>query len=342
MSTVGENVSGRGNYSSWLGAIFVSRIFWLAIAIVILFSIMASISEFFVATDNILHLTRNIAFLSIVTVGMTAVLITGGIDLSLGAIMGLVGVVTALVLNADYPIITGIAAGLLVAFLCGLVNGVLIAYFKLSSLLVTLAMLGIAHGLAVVFSERKILYNFGPDEDAFLQLGGGISGGIAHPVIVMFLLFILIIVTLKATTWGRWLYAVMEKKNQADKRYKSSIRRVEFSVYVLSALLAAVAAILIVSWKSSTIESLSHTHEFELRVLAAALLGGASITRGNGGVVGALLGAVLLELLLNSLVILGVGVNWQDVIIGICIVVAVLWERLASYARFYHKHEHPS
>ncbi|MCB1805805.1 MAG: ABC transporter permease, partial [Candidatus Competibacteraceae bacterium] len=226
-----------------LQKMFVSQAFWVTIAVIIMCLIMSQISDVFATEDNFFNITRNFAFIGIIALGMTAVIITGGIDLSVGSIMGLVGIITGLVLNAGYPLLMGIAAGLLTALACGLVNGILIAYLNLSPFVVTLGMLSIARSLAMVFSENRMVYEFGPDEDLFVQLGGGTVFGIANPVILLVILTLVFVIVFKYSTWGRWVYAIGGNE-QAARLTGVPVNRIKLSVYLLSALMAGISAIL--------------------------------------------------------------------------------------------------
>ncbi|MEO8163956.1 MAG: ABC transporter permease, partial [Betaproteobacteria bacterium] len=141
-----------------------SQPFWVTVALALMCVVMSQESEVFFTQDNFFNVTRNFAFIGIIAMGMTAVIITGGIDLSVGSIVGLSGIVTGLVLNAGHSLWAGILAGLLTALACGFVNGVLVAYLRLSPFIVTLGMFGIARSLAQVLSENHMIYEFGPDE----------------------------------------------------------------------------------------------------------------------------------------------------------------------------------
>lgn len=308
-----------------LQKMFVSQAFWVTIAVIIMCLIMSQISDVFATEDNFFNITRNFAFIGIIALGMTAVIITGGIDLSVGSIMGLVGIITGLVLNAGYPLLMGIAAGLLTALACGLVNGILIAYLNLSPFVVTLGMLSIARSLAMVFSENRMVYEFGPDEDLFVQLGGGTVFGIANPVILLVILTLVFVIIFKYSTWGRWVYAIGGNE-QAARLTGVPVNRIKLSVYLLSALMAGISAILIVGWLGSAINALGQT--YELRVIASSVIGGANLMGGAGGAYGAFIGAALIEVIRNSLLLAGVDPNWQGAFVGFFIVLAVMLEKI--------------
>jgi ribose transport system permease protein len=256
---------------------------------------------------------------------MTAVIITAGIDLSVGSVMGLSGIVTGLVLNAGYGMVVGCTAGLLTALACGAVNGVLIAYLRLSPFVVTLGMLSIARSLALVVSNNKMVYEFGPDEDLFIEIGGGMVMGVANPVIVLLVLTLVFAFVFTFTTWGRHVYAIGGNE-QAARLNGVPVDLMKVSVYMLCALMAGVSAVLIVGWLGAVTNALGTT--YELRVIAATVIGGANLMGGEGGAFGALIGAALIEVIRNSLLLAGVDPYWQGAFVGLFIILAVLLERL--------------
>ncbi|MEK0086276.1 ABC transporter permease, partial [Benzoatithermus flavus] len=163
--------------------------FWVTVALVAICLVMSWLQpDAFATTDNLFNITRNFAFIGIMALGMTAVILTGGIDLSVGSIMGVVGVVCGLVLQAGQHWLLAVLAGLATGALCGAVNGVLIAYAGLPPFVVTLGMLSIARSCAIVLSQNKMIYEFGPYGDTFNAIGGGEILGIANPVWMLVLL----------------------------------------------------------------------------------------------------------------------------------------------------------
>jgi len=195
MKVAPEEIAQRKENSP-LRAMIRSQSFWVTVALALICVVMSQISNVFFTEDNFFNVTRNFAFIGIIAMGMTAVIITGGIDLSVGSVVGLSGIVTGLVLNAGHSLWAGIAAGLLTALLCGLVNGILIAYVRLSSFIVTLGMFGIARSLAQVLSENHMIYEFGPDEKLFFALGGGTIYGFANPFILLAVLTVVFMIVL--------------------------------------------------------------------------------------------------------------------------------------------------
>ena len=302
-----------------------SQPFWVTVALGLICLVMSQISEVFFTEDNFFNVTRNFAFIGIIAMGMTAVIITGGIDLSVGSIVGLSGVVTGMVLNAGHSLWAGIAAGLLAALLCGLVNGILIAYVRLSSFIVTLGMFGIARSLAQVLSENHMIYEFGPDEKLFFALGGGTIYGFANPFILLVVLIFVFMIVFRYTTWGRWVFALGGNENAA-RLTGVPVNRMKLSVYMLSALMAGISAVLLVGWQGAAINAMGTG--YELRVIASSVIGGADLMGGAGGAYGAFIGAALIEVIRNSLLLAGVDANWEGTFVGLFIVFAVLLSKL--------------
>ena len=298
-----------------------SQPFWVTIALLAMCLTMSQMSSVFFTEDNFFNVTRNFAFIGIIAMGMTAVIITGGIDLSVGSVVGISGMVTAMVLNGGHSWWAGIAAGLLVALMCGLVNGLLIAYVRLSSFIVTLGMFGIARSLAQVLSENHMIYEFGPDEKIFFQIGGGMFLRLANPFILLVLLTALFVFLFRYTVWGRWVYAIGGNE-QAARLTGVPVNRVKLSVYVLSSFMAGISAVLLVSWQGAAINAMGTG--YELRVIASSVIGGADLMGGAGGAYGSFIGAALIEVIRNSLLLAGVDANWEGTFVGLFIVFAVL------------------
>ncbi|MDQ3558667.1 MAG: ABC transporter permease, partial [Pseudomonadota bacterium] len=219
---------------------------------------------------------------------------------------------------------------LLTGAAAGAVNGVLIAYVGLSSFVVTLGMLSFARSVAVVISQNQMIYKLGEGGPVFKAIGGGATLGIANPVWVLVALTIVFAVVLSATSWGRHLYAIGGNE-QAARLTGVPVARVKMQAYVISGLTAALAAVLIVGWQGSAINALGTG--YELRVIASTVIGGANLMGGEGGAYGAFVGAALLEVIRNSLLMAGVDSNWQGAFVGVFIVLAVLLEKFRGRRR---------
>src|SRR5258706_7081826 len=302
-------------------AMLVNQPYWVTVALALMCVVLSQVPDVFCTEDSFFNVTRIFAFIGIIAMGMTAVIITGGIDLSVGSVVGLSGIVTGLVLHAGYSLGLGITAGLLTALLCGFINGVLIAYVRLSSFIVTLGMFGIARSLAQVLSENHMIYEFGPDEKLVFELGGGTILGLANPFILLALLTVVFIIVFRYTAWGRWIYAIGGNENAA-RLTGVPVERMKLSAYMLSSFMAGISAVLLVGWQGAAINAMGTG--YELRVIASSVIGGADLMGGAGGAYGAFIGAALIEVIRNSLLLAGVDANWEGTFVGLFIVFAVL------------------
>jgi ribose transport system permease protein len=317
-----KRLTGPAFLRKWLAA----QPFWVTIAVVIICVVMSWLEpDSFPTRDNFFNITRNFAYIGIMALGMMAVIITGGIDLSVGSVMGLTGIVCGLVLQAGHSWWLAVLAGLGAGALCGLVNGAFVAYVGLPSFVVTLGMLAAARSFAVVLSENKMIYDFGPDGDTFNALGGGEIAGISNMVWLLLVMAFAFGFVFRFTRWGRHVYAI--GGNEAAARLAGvAVNRIKLQVYVLCGLTSAIAAIIVVGWQGSAINALGTG--YELRVIASTVIGGANLMGGEGGAYAALIGATLIEVIRNSLLMAGIDSNWQGAFVGAFIVLAVLLERI--------------
>ena len=305
--------------------ILANQAFWATLVLIVICLGMSTISSVFASYENIYNTTRNFAFIGIMALGQTVVIITGGIDLAVGSIMGLVGVVFGLLMTAGYSFWFSSAVALIVAMAAGAINGYLIAYLRLSSFVVTLGTLSIARSLALVVSNNKMVYQFGPDEQLLFALGGGSLWGIPSAILFLAAMALILGFFLNFTAWGRHLFAVGGNEHAA-RLTGVPVDLMKVSAYVLSALTAGIGAILMVGWLGSVTNALGLT--YELRVIAASVIGGANLAGGIGTAYGAAVGAALLEVIRNSLLLAGVDPYWQGTFIGLFIILAVLVEKI--------------
>jgi ribose transport system permease protein len=324
-----ESVLGVKEKTLWQ-TLIGSQAFWVTIALIIICAFMSIREPRFATEDNFYNITRNFAFIGIMALGATLVIITGGIDLSVGSVMGLVAVACGLALEGGYPWYVAVIAGLAAGAITGAINGGLIAYVGLSPFVVTLGMLSAARSAAVVLSGNKMLYNFGPGGPAFKWIGAGAVLGIANPVWVLVILTLVMFVVMRMTTWGRHLLAIGGNEHAANLT-GVPVKRIKLQAYILSGLSGAISAILSVGWAGSAINALGAG--YELRAIASTVIGGANLMGGEGGSFGAFIGSALLEVIRNSLLMAGVDSNWQGVFVGSFLVLAVLLERIRGKRR---------
>jgi ribose transport system permease protein len=311
--------------TSWPARLFNSQAFWVLVAIVLACVFLSFATDAFLTSKNLYNITRNATFVAIIALGMTLVIITGGIDLSVGSVLCLCSMVLAVTMHAGYGLWTGIAASVATALIVGAFNGVLIAYLDFPPFVVTLGMLSIARSLAMVLSNNTVVFQFGPDHDRLLALGGGSTFGIANPVLYMVVLALVTGFVLKWTRFGRYVYAIGGNEKAAELT-GVPVRGIKLAVYMISALSAGIAGIIQTGWLGAVTTNLGAG--MELQVIAAAVIGGANLAGGIGTAAGALVGAALIEIIRNSLGLLGINAFWQGTFIGGFIVIAVAFDRL--------------
>jgi ribose transport system permease protein len=324
-----EDTIGRQQHTplTWI----VSRqTFWIFVAVVAAFIFMTVMSDVFATTNNLYNITRNFTFVAIMALGMTVVIITGGIDLSVGSVLCLCSMVLGVTMHAGYDIYTGIAVAIATALTVGAFNGVLIAYVGMPPFVVTLGMLSIARSLAMVASNNTVVHQFGPDHAKLLELGGGSTYGIANPVIYTIVLALITGFVLRWTKFGRHVFAIGGNE-QAAVLTGVPVRRIKVTVYMISSLAAGICAIVQTGWLGAVTTNIGSGAE--LQVIAATVIGGANIAGGSGTAFGALIGAALIEIIRNSLGLLGVNAFWQGTFIGCAILLAVLFDRIKTFRR---------
>jgi len=290
----------------------------LCLSLVVLCLLFGSQTEFFFTGTNLNTITSTIAIVGITAIGMTIVLISGGVDLSVGSVAALVGVVTSLLWSQQHiPLGISAVLAVLLGGLVGLINGLIVSYLKISPLITTLATFSIIRGAAFVLSEGQTnqLSN-----EAFNFMGRGSILGIPFSLLVMLFLYIFFMFVLSYTVFGRNLYAIggsAEASRLAGIRVAPSL----LAVYTLSGLLAALAGIFNVSQLASSAPRAATGLEFT--VITAVVLGGTSLAGGKGTLIGTLIGVIILRVLNNGLVLMEVSSFYQEVARGAMLILAV-------------------
>lgn len=298
-------------------------------ALVALFIVMALLVPGFFTINNLTNVTRQVSINAIIASGMTLVIITAGIDLSVGSLVALTGCVAMLALNGTDNDLLGVLVGIGIGALAGAFNGGLVAYARLPAFVVTLGGLTIFRGLALTITEGQPLIRF---EGTYKWLGQGFLLGVPVPVWIMLVVVLAVHVLLKRTTLGAHFYAV--GGNETAARLSGvRVERVKFWAYTICGLLTGLAGMVLMARLSSAQPASGEM--FELDAIAAVVLGGTSLSGGRGTVWGTLVGALIIGILNNSLNLLGVPSFYQLVAKGLIILLAVfvdqwLRHRLAS------------
>ena len=299
---------------------FVRREFGTLAGLLVLCAALWIATPHFLTTANLLNVVEQSTLIGIIAVGMTFVILTAGIDLSVGSIVALSGVAMGTAFRAGLPIFAAVPTGLAVGLACGLANGALITLGRLPPFIATLGMMSIARGGALMLSDGRPISGY---PDGFRTLATGDLLGIPVPVIVMLAIYGIAHFVLSRTTLGRYTYAIGGNEEAAELS-GIRVRAYKSAVYGIAGLLSAVTSILLVARLDSA-QPIAGIM-YELDAIAAVVIGGTSLLGGAGSVIGTLIGALIMGVLRNGLNLLGVSSYLQQVAIGGVIIVAVLMD----------------
>lgn len=307
--------------------IFAFREAGILVIFILLCIALSLVSPYFLTVDNLTNVVRQFSMIAIISVGMTMVIITAGIDLSVGSIVGFAGCVTGWMLVDGYTIWFSIFVGLVAGMLVGLVNGSLVVWLGLPPFIATLGTMGIARGLALVITRGYPLQPF-PDE--FLWIAQGYIGPIPVPVAIMIVVLVAGQIFLSRTTSGRYLYCI--GSNPVAARLSGiNVNKTLLLAYTITGFVSAISAVILIARLSSA--QADNGTGWELDVIAATVIGGTSLAGGEGTVFGTLIGAAMMGVIRNALILLRVSVYWQTVVIGLVIVAAVTLDVLRQRNR---------
>lgn len=298
---------------------------WITVAVLVLGVVVGIIAPNFATAANLGNVLQNFCFVGILAIGATPIIITGGIDISIGSLMGLCGVVMGLLLNAEWSLPAAIAATLALGAVLGAINGLFVSALRLPPFLVTLGTLSIYRSLALIVSNNQVVYTLGHDEAATLALGGGKSFGLPNVFYGLVAMAALLHALLTLTRWGRYVHAIGGNE-RAARLNGIAVKAIKVSVYAFGGLMGGVCAIFLVGWLGSVTNSLGQGDE--LRVIAGAVIGGATLAGGYGSAFGAAIGSLLIEEIRNALLLAGVTPYWQGAFVGGFILLAITLQRL--------------
>jgi len=295
----------------------------LALLSVLALVVLASQSDKFFTLDNLLNQGRLMTEVGLIAIIMTFVIITGGIDLSVGSILGLVAILLGVFWkNMGLPLPVAMGLGLLVGTLAGLINGLIITRFRVPPLIATLGTLALYRGIAEGISEARSVRGY---PDWFFVLGQGQFLGVPVQLWLLGIVTVVAAIVLGATVWGRGIYAVGH--NETAARF-SGLRadRIKLAIYASSGFAAALAAVIFVSRVSTTRSDMGTG--IELDAITAVVLGGTSIFGGRGSIIGTVLGLVLIQALKNGLSLAGIKSDGTIVLIGAVLILTILLSNL--------------
>jgi ribose transport system permease protein len=300
-----------------------ARQFGTLIGLAVLCAILWILTPYFLTVSNLLNVAEQTSINAIVAVGMTFVILSGGIDLSVGSIVALSGVVLGEALRSGLPMPIALLLAALVGLACGLVNGALVSWGGLPPFIVTLGTMSIARGAALLFTEGRPVSGFDP---TFRAIATGRIGFIPATVIAMLVVYAIAHFVLTRTTFGRYVYAIGGNE-EATRLSGVAVRFHKTMIYGVSGLMSAIAAIILTARLNSAQPIAGMM--YELDAIAATVIGGTSLMGGEGSLGGTLVGALIMGVLRNGLNLLGVSSFLQQIVIGAVIVVAVLLDTAA-------------
>ncbi len=292
-----------------------------ALALVALGAALTFATPNFLTVPNLVNLVRQISINGILAVGVTLVLLTGGVDLSLGSLVALSGVVAAHFAQTPGAVASPVLAGIGAGALCGAASAMVISHGRVAPFVVTLGMMTVARGLALVLSGGRPVSNLNPE---FTRLGSGAVAGVPAPVLTLAAVAVFCHLLLRHFRLGRYIYAVGGNENAA-RTSGVNVHRVKLFAYTLCGALAGLAGVVLAA--RITTGQPNAGVGYELDAIAAAVIGGASLAGGVGGVGGTILGALLMGVINNGLDLLNVSSYYQQIVKGVIIVGAVLLDR---------------
>ena len=297
----------------------------VAIGAIALFVVFSALTSTFYQPGNLIDIMLQSSINAVIAVGMTLVVTTKGIDLSVGSIVGVSSMVAASLLPHNFWL--GVAAGLGVGLACGLVNGVLIAKLKLPDFIVTLGSMSVYRGFALIYTDGKPIYGI---DKAFRATFAGTALGVPTPVLIALAIAALAFLLVRFTTLGEQIIAVGGNE-EAARLSGVAVDRVKITVYAISGVLSAIAGFILVA-RIGAAEPIGG-NGFELQAIGAAVIGGASLFGGEGNALGSLVGALTLGGMRNGLTLLNVPSFWQFVATGVVVILAVLADQATRKRR---------
>ncbi|MEU6606355.1 ABC transporter permease [Streptomyces shenzhenensis] len=294
----------------------------ILVVLVVLTALMAAVAPNFATVGNLLNIARSISINAILAAGMTFVILTAGIDLSVGSIVAVSGTVAVLTATSGMPSPVAVILGVLAGAAAGLVNGLLIAYLSLAAFIVTLGTMTFLRGLGYTMTDGQPVVS---NVLNFRDIGNGYLAGIPVPVVIMFVVYLIAWFTLERTRYGKHVYAV-GGNGEAARLAGINVRRVTTSVYAIAGACAGLAGVIFAARVVSA-QPTAGTG-YELDAIAAVVLGGTSLMGGRGRLIGTLIGSVILGVLSTGLILMNVQFFTQLLIKGIVIILAVAIDSL--------------
>lgn len=299
------------------------------LSLVLMFLFFSFSTEYFFNFENLITVALQTSVIGILAIGATFVIITAGIDLSVGAVMAVSGVCCGVVVSAGMPVYIGVPAGILVGATFGLVSGLLVAKFKIPPFIVTLGMMMIARGITMVLTQGRAIY-FSKEPTFKLLSQGKLFDAIPYPVLYLLLVALVSGFILKKTSIGRYIYAVGGNE-EAARLSGIKVLKTKLFVYAYAGLLTGIGGIVLAARLNSAQPTAGMGYELE--AIAAAVIGGTSLMGGEGTIVGTIIGAFIMAILKNGLNLMNVSQFWQMVAMGVVVIGAVFLDTLRKRGR---------
>ncbi|ENH96834.1 inner-membrane translocator [Gracilibacillus halophilus YIM-C55.5] len=294
----------------------------VVIAFIIIFIVATIMNDRFLYLDNQINILMQVSTIGIIALGMTVVMLSGGIDLSVGSVLAMVGVFSVMAMNASGSIFVGVLTALSVGALTGVINGLLVSKGKIASFIATLGMMAAARSIALYYADGGSMSG---EVEGFTAISNTEIGMVDIPIIIFLALTALVYVLMQKTRFGRYVYALGSNEKAA---LLSAIRvdRIKIGVYTFCSLLVGVAAIIETS-RLNSISSSSSGNLYELDAIAAVIIGGTRMTGGKGKVIGTFFGVLLLGVLNNMMNLLNISPHLQGLVKGLIIIIAVFFQK---------------
>ncbi|WP_245947519.1 ABC transporter permease [Bacillus taeanensis] len=314
--SVGRNLSGMSVGKSALQALLKNKVL---LALVIVCAILSLTTERFLDIENIKNIFLQSAIMGVVAIGMTYVIITAGIDLGVGSVLGLSSVIVAGLVSNGFPLVIVLLAGVVIGALSGGINGFFITKFKMAPFIVTLGMMAAARSVALVYTDAQTISIYDNAFFKFLRTGEVI--GIPIMIIIPIIVFIIGHYVLQYTLFGRQVYAIGNNKKAAELS-GINVKRIEMMVYIIAGLLSGIAGILMTARLGSG-SPLAGTN-LELMAIAAVVIGGSSLMGGRGTIFGTVIGVLLINVINTGMNLMNISAHYQGLIMGAVILLAAL------------------
>jgi len=305
-----------------------SRFAWLwseysvIVAFLVIYIVATILNHRFIDVNNQLNILMQVSIIGIIALGMTVVMLSGGIDLSVGSVLVFVGVITVLVLNATGSVVIAVIAALIVGPCVGFLNGLMVAKGRIASFIATLGMMAGARSIALYITKGGSISG---EVSSFTSIANSKLAGINLPIIIFLVMTVLVYILMHKTRFGRYVYAIGSNE-KASLLSGIRVDRVKIGVYSLAGLLVSVSAIIETS-RLNSISSSSSGVQYELDAIAAVIIGGTRMTGGRGKVIGTFFGILILGILNNMMNLMNVSPHLQGFVKGLIIIIAVVFQK---------------